>query len=92
MHAALLPLTDHAMRRSQQRGKMRGSLHLVYQFGDLERRAGPARFALRLSHSECEGLLSRGASLRDVERAARVELIVAERDGAIITVLHAKAR
>ena len=79
--------TDHARRRSQQRGKRREALSLIYRYGDVERRAGRGRFAVRLSRAACVGLLASGLPKSQVERAARAEIVVSELDGAVITVL-----
>jgi len=85
-----LLFTDHARRRSQQRGKRREALVLIYRHGDLERRAGRGRVAVRLSRAACAGLLAGGLSKTQVERAARAELVVSELDGAVITVLDSE--
>ena len=84
-----LPISPHARRRSQQRGKPHEALALVHRHGDLERRAGRDRVRLRLSREACLVLVGAGVPAREVERAARIELVVAEGDNAIVTVLNA---
>jgi len=86
-----MPFSPHARRRSQQRGKSREALALVYRHGDLERRAGRHRIRVRLSHDACRGLVGAGFPPSDVERAARIELVLAD-DGAIVTVLNANSK
>ncbi len=88
-NANLLSLTPHARRRSQQRGKTHDALALVYRYGDLDRCAGRGRRALRLSRTACRDLVRLGAPVGAVERASRVELVVSEDDGVVITVLNA---
>ncbi len=83
-------LTPLARCRSQQRGKTRDALALVYRYGDMDRFAGRRRRALRLSRTTCRDLVRSGAPAGIVERAARIEIIVSEDDGAVITVLNAR--
>jgi hypothetical protein len=76
-----------ARRRSQQRGKRREALALVYRHGDRERLAGRSRRAISLSHRACRELIADGLAPALVERAKRIELIVAA-DDHVVTVLN----
>ncbi|MGU3659538.1 hypothetical protein [Methylobacterium fujisawaense] len=86
-HPTRTPISPHARRRAQQRGKRRDALELVYRQGDRQRRAGRSRRAVSLSHRACRSLISDGVPPHLIDRARRIELIVSESDEAIVTVL-----
>lgn len=81
-------ITSHARRRLQQRGKRLPELEVVYRHGDRERRAGAHRRAVSLSRAACRELVHTGVAAALVERASRLELVVSEHDGHVITVLN----
>ncbi|WP_156387673.1 hypothetical protein [Methylobacterium sp. Leaf399] len=84
------PLSSHATRRAQQRGKRRDALELVYHAGDHERRAGRSRRAVSLSHRACRSLREAGVPPHLIDRARRVELVLSNLDDAVVTVLTIK--
>ncbi|GJD44092.1 hypothetical protein AFCDBAGC_1955 [Methylobacterium cerastii] len=80
--------TAHADRRAQQRGKRRDALDLVYRAGDRERPAGRNRRAVSLTSRACRDLVGEGTPPELVDRASRIELVVSENDGFVITILN----
>lgn len=88
MHPINHSITCHARRRLQQRGKRLPELEIVYRHGDRERRAGSHRRAVSLSRAACRELIDTGVAVALVERASRLELVVSDYDGQVITVLN----
>lgn len=84
-------LVSHADGRSQQRGKKRDAIRLVYNHADIERPAGPGRLRISLSRAMCLELVRDGARPALVDAAARTALVISTFDGAVITVLNARA-
>jgi hypothetical protein len=79
-------LSPYARRCAQKRGKRRDVLILVHRYGDLERRAGRRRSALRLSRQACCDLVAGGALPAAIDRARRVEIVVCDDNGVVVDV------
>lgn len=84
-------ITEHARMRCQQRGKPVEAVTLVYLHGDVERWGGRGRRIVALSREASWRLVREGVAAATVERAARVEVVVSNADGALITVLNRAA-
>ncbi|NUB11902.1 hypothetical protein GAY28_03750 [Azospirillum brasilense] len=84
-------IVNHARGRGRQRGKPRDVIQLVYANADCDCRAGRGRQRIWLSRSRCAELVQEGVRPGLIEIAARTVLVVSDADGAVITVLDARA-
>lgn len=83
-----LRLTDHATTRMSQRGIEASALEAVMQLVDREISAGQGCFALSISRSRMLQLAETGEiSPGMVERLANLVVVVANDNGAIVTVV-----
>ena len=80
--------TDHAARRSQQRGIRRQIVDFVVGAADHEQHVGSKCVSYWISKKECERLRKAGVPGRLLDRAAKVVVIADPRDGAVVTAMH----
>jgi hypothetical protein len=83
----MMPFTDHAVARCQQRGISRDVVNLVLANFDRDHHAGGGAAAISISKGRLRDLERAGYPIQLLERAARTVLLIAE-SGAIITVIN----
>ena len=82
-------LSDHAMRRAQQRGIRPAVVDFVLGNADRDLEAGNGCRAYRISKKRLAELCSKAAAkVSEVERATNVVVILHEDSGEVITVMH----
>jgi hypothetical protein len=82
----MFQLSEHAVKRAQQRGVSRNTIALITELADRRTRVGGGALALSLSDRGRERCIDGGLAPREVERAGRVVLIVC--GGMVVTVEH----
>jgi len=80
--------SEHARRRSQQRGISSQVVDLVLEHYDIVLHAGDGCQTIRLSRSELAALGHSGIDRQLIDRAARVVVVMREDNGLVVTVLH----
>ena len=83
-----LELSQHASIRAQQRGVPHTVIDLVLDHADVSVPVGSGCTALRLSKRRLSDRDLRRDLSSDLDRAARVTLILSDDTGEIVTVLH----
>ena len=84
-----LNLSDHAVRRIQQRGISIETLEFVIAEADVWLHAYAGCYSVRISKKKLARLSKEGASATLIERAANVVIVIDPEDfNKIITVLH----
>jgi hypothetical protein len=69
-------LTQHAIKRTKQRGILMQVAKLVWDHGDVERFAGAGCTSLSLSQDAADELIAEGTKPTDVEAARKIVLVV----------------
>jgi len=80
--------SEHARRRSQQRGIASNAIDLVLEYFDKTLYAGDGCDSLRLSHDRLAELRNSGIDQQLIDRAARIVVVMRDDNSRIVTVMH----
>lgn len=81
-------LTDHAVKRAQQRGISRGTIHLITKLADQRVRVAGGATALSISARARARWITDGAAPADLDRTDGIVLITDLTRTTVITVKH----
>jgi hypothetical protein len=82
-------LTQHAIRRMQQRGISQQAIDLLLRYGSRSVPRGSRLTALSASVEDCRTALAEGVSVAAIDQLARLIVLVDEVDSAVITAFKA---
>lgn len=82
-------LTQHAIKRMQQRGITEQAVDLLLQYGSRSIPRGSRLAALSASVEDCHTALAEGEPVEVIDRLARIVVLVDEADSSVVTVFKA---